>query len=66
MTASANRGRGIFLLLFHLSWICLLWGICLPRLANWPPIRKHIDEMGSSEVNVDAMFYTELSWHPGM
>ena len=66
MKVTQNHSLRILLLLFHLLMLAVIWGICLPRIANWAPVRNHISKMESSEVNVDAMFYTELHWHPGM
>ncbi len=48
-------------------WIVALtfvWCVALPRFALLKPIREHIDAMQAKEINVGAMFYTELEWSP--
>jgi len=60
-----QRVSGILHLALHCMWIALVWTVCLPKIASWQPVRQHIRQMESSEVAVDAMFYTELEWHPG-
>jgi hypothetical protein len=57
--------RGLLRLLIHCIWIGLLWTVCLPRIGQWQPIREHIRQMEASNIAVDAMFYSELEWHPG-
>ncbi len=53
---------------FSLAVICVgaVWLAILPRLANWTPVREHIDRMQAAEIEVDAMFYSELSHVPGL
>ena len=53
------------LLLLHAGWITVVWIVLLPMLAKWQPIHDHLRRMQESEVAVEAMFYTELDWHPG-
>lgn len=53
---------------FSVAVICVgvVWLVVLPRLANWTPVREHIDRMQAAEIEVDAMFYSELSHVPGL
>jgi hypothetical protein len=44
--------------------LVLIWCVGLPTLAKFRPLREHIDAMEKGEVNVNAMFYTELNWDP--
>ena len=49
------------------AWIIALafiWCVALPRFAQLKPIRQHIDAMQAENINVGAMFYTELDWDP--
>ena len=49
------------------AWIIaltLVWCVGLPRLASVPLLREHIDTMQAKNINVGAMFYTELEWQP--
>jgi hypothetical protein len=47
-----------------LSVIAVIWGIVLPQLAKVTPIRRHIELMEAKNINVGAMFYSELEWQP--
>ena len=40
--------------------IALVWGVLLPRAAQIPAIRQHIDRLDAANINTGAMFYTEL------
>jgi len=49
------------------TWIValsLVWGVALPWLAKLPVLREHIRAMRAKNINVGAMFYTELEWQP--
>ena len=46
--------------------VCTIWLAILPHLANWRPVREHIDRMQAAEIEVDAMFYSELNHVPGL
>lgn len=48
------------------AFVGVIWFAVLPRLANWTPVREHIDRMQAAEIEVDAMFYSELSHVPGL
>ncbi len=49
-----------------LSVVYAVWFVLLPSLTNWRPVREHIDRMQSADIHVDAMFYSELSYVPGL
>lgn len=53
-------------LIAALSIVYAIWFIVLPRLTMWSPVREHIDRMQSADIQVDAMFYSELSFVPGL
>ena len=53
------------LLAFACLLIAAVWLQGLPRLAVWRPLQQHIQTMQAAEIEVDAMFYTELKWYPG-
>lgn len=42
--------------------LALVWCIGLPWLATLSPLREHIAAMQDKNINVGAMFYTELEW----
>lgn len=44
--------------------LALVWCVILPRLAEVPALRDHIGAMRAKNINVGAMFYTELDWQP--
>ena len=44
--------------------LSLVWCVGLPWLAKLPPVRSHIGAMREKNINVGAMFYTELEWQP--
>jgi hypothetical protein len=46
--------------------IGLVWLVLLPRLSDWSPVRRHIETMRAADIQVDAMFYSELSHVPGL
>lgn len=46
--------------------IGLVWLVLLPRLSTWSPVRQHIETMRAADIQVDAMFYSELSHVPGL
>ena len=41
-----------------------VWLFVLPWMATIPPVAEHISRMEQKNINVDAMFYTELEWEP--
>jgi len=51
-------------LLLWIAALAFIWCVALPRFANLQPIRQHIDAMQAKDINVGAMFYTELEWSP--
>ena len=53
-----------FRLTFAILALLVIWLIVLPYLSRWPPIENHIAEMQANNIEVDAMFYTELNWQP--
>jgi hypothetical protein len=44
--------------------IAVIWLVILPSMARLPVIRDHIAAMEEGQIEVDAMFYTELNWKP--
>ena len=40
--------------------ILVLWLAVLPRLADQPPVRRHIEFLEQRQIDPSAMFYTEL------
>lgn len=44
--------------------IAMVWLVLLPQLARIGPIKKHIQMMQDRDINVGAMFYSELNWQP--
>ncbi len=49
------------------AWIAILslvWCVGLPWLAKVPALQDHIRAMRAKNINVGAMFYTELDWQP--
>ena len=59
-TLSANRG-GVAMLLVAVLALRVGWGVLLPALGRWQRIRNHVDAMERQQINVGAMFYTELN-----
>lgn len=57
-THGARRLAAAFIL------VTLLWGGVFPRLMRWGPLARHIELMDRREVNVAAMYYTELERLP--
>lgn len=53
-------------LLLGISAIGLVWLVLLPQIGRWTPVRQHIDHMRSADIEVDAMFYSELRGVPGL
>lgn len=49
-----------------LSLLAATWLVVLPMLSRWQPVRDHIDRMQAAEIQVDAMFYSELNYVPGL
>jgi hypothetical protein len=47
-----------------IAGLWMFWCLLLPWLAQIPPLREHIGEMKAKNINVGAMFYTELDWQP--
>lgn len=46
--------------------IGIVWLVVLPKLATWHPVRLHIQTMQAADIQVDAMFYSELDHVPGL
>jgi hypothetical protein len=42
--------------------IALIWTLVLPQVARIAPIERHIRTMQERDINVGAMFYSELNW----
>lgn len=40
--------------------IVVVWIAALPRLADQPPVRRHIEFLQQRQIDPSAMFYTEL------
>ncbi|MFO0942685.1 MAG: hypothetical protein U0930_18260 [Pirellulales bacterium] len=49
-----------------LGLVYAIWFVALPSMTTWRPVREHIDRMQSADIQVDAMFYSELSFVPGL
>lgn len=47
-------------LLIAAAAVLALWLIVLPEVADYPPVRRHIDRNRDRQVEADAMFYTEV------
>jgi hypothetical protein len=45
--------------------MAVVWLVGLPWLAKWPPVKQHLQRMQTAQIEVDAMFYSELKWLPG-
>lgn len=60
---AAKPGR-VAKLLACIVAIVVIWCLILPRLGELTPIRAHINAMQRGDVNVGAMFYSELNWEP--
>lgn len=43
-----------------LGAILAVWLVVLPRIADQPPIRRHIEFLEQRQIDPSAMFYTEL------
>ena len=65
MDSNANSTRAIARLCFALVMLAIIWGVVLPQLSDYQPIAQHIQSMQAHEVEVDALFYTDLGWIPG-
>jgi hypothetical protein len=57
--------RGWIKLITAAGLMAILWLVVLPQLAKWPPVNNHLQRMQAAEIEVDAMFYSELKWLPG-
>lgn len=44
--------------------LSLVWCVGLPWFSKLPAVREHISSMQAKNINVGAMFYTELEWEP--
>jgi hypothetical protein len=40
--------------------ILVLWLAVLPRIADQPPVRRHIEFLEQQQIDPSVMFYTEL------
>jgi len=40
--------------------ILILWLAILPRIADQPPVRRHIEFLEQRQIDPSAMYYTEL------
>ena len=47
-------------LVVGLGAILVLWLAVLPRIADQPPVRRHIEFLEQRQIDPSAMFYTEL------
>jgi hypothetical protein len=43
-----------------LTAILVIWLAVLPRIADQPPVRRHIEFLEQRQIDPSAMFYTEL------
>ncbi len=44
--------------------LAFIWLVVLPWVATIQPIADHIRRMNDKDINVGAMYYTELNWQP--
>ncbi len=63
-TTTRRRARAWASLALCALSIASVWMLVLPRVANIGPIKQHIETMQEKNIEVDAMFYTELNWTP--
>jgi len=47
-------------LVVGLGAILVLWLAVLPRIADQPPVQRHIEFLEQRQIDPSAMFYTEL------
>ena len=40
--------------------IGIVWLVCLPKLATLRTVRQHLQRVEEANINVSAMFYTEI------
>ncbi len=64
MTKLKRSQSGLLKLSLWVVALVFIWCVALPRFAQLKPIRQHIDTMHANDINVGAMFYTELEWQP--
>ncbi|MCC9608691.1 hypothetical protein LOC68_09000 [Blastopirellula sp. JC732] len=43
--------------------VAFTWLVVLPRLADAPPVKRHIQTMKAAGIDPSAMYYTELEPH---
>jgi len=56
-----KRGASPFSqLAIGLGAILILWLAVLPRIADQPPVRRHIEFLKQRRIDPSAVFYTEL------
>lgn len=53
-----------FKLTLWIAALAFIWCVALPWFGQFKPVRQHIDAMQAKNINVGAMFYTELDWDP--
>lgn len=58
-----DAGRRWLRLGIALGLVTLTWLVVLPRLADAPPVKRHIETMQAAGIDPSAMFYTELDSH---
>lgn len=62
-TTPGDVGRRWLRLGIAVGLVAFTWLVILPRLADVPPVKRHIETMQDAGIDPSAMFYSELEPH---
>ncbi len=62
--STGTQSTGVVGLLVCVVTVALIWCVVLPWVGRFESVRAHIEAMEDGDINVGAMFYSELNWEP--